>query len=170
MTRRLERTERTARLQKDKELDSIATLERVREHLDSGRSVRTLGLDAKSSGELIRQVERGFSFNALLDLESRSGVALSEIASIIDLPPRTLARRKSSGRLSSDESEKLLRISAVFEQAVDLFEGNRPGALKWLTTPKKALENETPLAYSRTELGAREVEDLIGRLEHGVFS
>jgi putative toxin-antitoxin system antitoxin component (TIGR02293 family) len=131
---------------------------------------RTLGLNAKSSGELIRQVERGFSFNALLDLESRSGVALSEIASIIDLPPRTLARRKSSGRLSSDESEKLLRISAVFEQAVDLFEGDRPGALKWLTTPKKALENETPLAYSRTELGAREVEDLIGRLEHGVFS
>ena len=131
---------------------------------------RTLGLNTKSSGELIRQVERGFSFNALLDLESRSGVALSEIASIIDLPPRTLARRKSSGRLSSDESEKLLRISAVFEQAVDLFEGDRPGALKWLTTPKKALENETPLAYSRTELGAREVEDLIGRLEHGVFS
>jgi putative toxin-antitoxin system antitoxin component (TIGR02293 family) len=86
------------------------------------------------------------------------------------LPPRTLARRKSSGRLSSDESEKLLRLSAVFEQAVDLFEGDRAGALKWLTTPKKTLENETPLAYSRTELGAREVEELIGRLEHGVFS
>lgn len=95
---------------------------------------------------------------------------MAEIASIIDLPPRTLARRKSSGRLSSDESEKLLRLSAVFEQAVDLFEGDRAGALKWLTTPKKTLENETPLAYSRTELGAREVEELIGRLEHGVFS
>jgi len=58
----------------------------------------------------------------------------------------------------------------VFEQAVDLFEGNQANALKWLTAPKKELENETPLDYSRTELGAREVEDLIGRLEHGVFS
>jgi putative toxin-antitoxin system antitoxin component (TIGR02293 family) len=131
---------------------------------------RTLGLKAKSSGELIREVRRGFSFHALLDLESRSGVSLAEIAAIIDLPPRTLARRKSSGRLSSDESEKLLRISAVFEQAVDLFEDDRGAALKWLTTPKKALEHETPLAYSRTELGAREVENLIGRLEYGVFS
>jgi putative toxin-antitoxin system antitoxin component (TIGR02293 family) len=131
---------------------------------------RILGLKAKSSGELIRQVRRGFSFHALLDLESRSGVPLTDIASIIGLPPRTLARRKSSGRLSSDESEKLLRLSAIFEQAVELFEGDRSGALKWLTTPKRALENETPLAYSRTELGAREVEDLIGRLEHGVFS
>lgn len=103
-------------------------------------------------------------------LESRSGISLSDIASLIGLPPRTFARRKASGRLTSDESEKLLRISAVFEQAVDLFEGDRAGALKWLTSPKKALQNETPLAYSRTELGAREVENLIGRLEHGVFS
>jgi putative toxin-antitoxin system antitoxin component (TIGR02293 family) len=131
---------------------------------------RTLGLKASSSGDLIRQVRRGFSFHALLDLESRSGVSLTEIASIIDLPPRTLARRKSSGRLSSDESEKVLRLSAVFEQAVDLFEGDRAGALKWLTSPKRVLENQTPLAYSRTELGAREVENLMGRLEHGVFS
>jgi putative toxin-antitoxin system antitoxin component (TIGR02293 family) len=44
------------------------------------------------------------------------------------------------------------------------------GAISWLAAPKKALGHETPLAYSRTELGAREVENLIGRLEHGVFS
>jgi putative toxin-antitoxin system antitoxin component (TIGR02293 family) len=86
------------------------------------------------------------------------------------LPPRTFARRKASGRLTSDESEKLLRISAIYEQAIDLFEGDREGALKWLTTPKKVLDNKTPLQYSRTELGAREVEKFIGRLEHGVFS
>lgn len=131
---------------------------------------RSLGLKASSSGELIRQIQRGFSFRALLDLQTRVGVPMAEIASIINLSPRTLARRKSSGRLSADESEKLLRLSAVFEQAVDLFEGDQAGALKWLTAPRKEFENETPLAYSRTELGAREVEDLLGRLEHGVFS
>ena len=131
---------------------------------------RTLGLKASSSGDLIRQVRRGFSFRALLDLQTKVGVPLAEIASIIDLPPRTLARRKSSGRLSADESEKLLRLSAVFEQAVDLFEGDQANALKWLTTRKKEIENETPLAYAGTELGAREVENMIGRLEHGVFS
>ncbi len=131
---------------------------------------RALGLKASTSGELIRQVRRGFAFRALLDLQTRVGVPLAEIASIIDLPPRTLARRKSSGRLSADESEKLLRLSAVFEHAVDLFEGDQANALRWLTAPKKELENETPLAYARTELGAREVEDLMGRLEHGVFS
>jgi putative toxin-antitoxin system antitoxin component (TIGR02293 family) len=131
---------------------------------------RTLGLCADTSGDLIRQVGRGFSFGAMLTFESRSGLNLLEIASLIGLPPRTFARRKACGRLNSDESEKLLRLSAVFERAVDLFEGDRAGALKWLSAPKRALGNETPLEYSRTELGAREVENLLGRLEHGVFS
>jgi len=129
-----------------------------------------LGLKAENSGELIRQVGRGFSFHALLAFESLSGISLPEIASMIGIPPRTLARRKASGRLTSDESEKLLRLSSVFENALDLFEGDQAKACQWLMTPKKALENQTPLAYSRTELGAREVENLIGRLEHGVFS
>jgi len=131
---------------------------------------RSLGLRAATSGELIRQVGQGFSFHALRIFQSRSGVSLSEVASIIGIPPRTLARRKSSGRLTSDESEKLLRLSSVYEQAMDLFEGDIESARKWLTTPKKALEDHSPLEYSRTELGAREVENLIGRLEHGVFS
>lgn len=131
---------------------------------------KALGLQAHSSGELIRQLGRGFSFSAMRALEARSGISLAQIASLIGLPPRTFARRKASGRLSSEESEKLLRLSAVFEQATSLFEGNHARALQWLTTPKKALENETPLEYSRTEVGAREVENLIGRLDHGVFA
>src|SRR6266705_4648640 len=89
---------------------------------------RTLGLKAENSGELIRQVGRGFSFHALRALESRSGIPLPQIAAIIGIPPRTLARRKSSGRLTSDESEKLLRLSSVFEQAVEVFEGDKVGA------------------------------------------
>src|SRR5207248_8796378 len=80
---------------------------------------RTLGLKAKNSGELIRQVGRGFSFHLLAAFEARSGISLAEIAAIVGIPPRTLARRKSSGRLTSDESEKLLRLSSVFEQAVE---------------------------------------------------
>ena len=136
----------------------------------TGLPGRTLGLKATSPRELIRQIELGFSFSRLRLLESQSGLPVARIASIIGIPERTLARRRNSGRLTSDESERLLRVSAVFEKAVDLFEGDRAAALKWLTSPKKALENETPLLYSRTELGAREVENLIGRLEHGVFS
>ncbi len=131
---------------------------------------RILGLKAENPGELIRQVERGFSFNTLRSMESHAGISVARIAAIIGIPERTLARRKTEGRLTSDESERLLRISRVFENTVDLFEGDSTNALKWLTTPKKSFESQTPLAYSRSELGAREVENLMVRLEHGIFS
>jgi putative toxin-antitoxin system antitoxin component (TIGR02293 family) len=131
---------------------------------------RALGLKARSSVDLIQQLERGLSFHALQALETHSGITVGRIATIIGIPERTLARRRTSGRLTADESERLLRVSGVYEKAVDLFEGDEAAARSWLTSPKPALAGETPLAYSRTELGAREVENLIGRLEHGVYS
>jgi len=54
-------------------------------------------------------------------------------------------------------------------EPLNCFEGDTAGAVKWLTTPRRALENLSPLAYCRTGHGAREVENLIGRLEEGVF-
>ena len=130
----------------------------------------SLGLTAANSAELIRQLERGFSFKTLLALESRSGLTLPRLGTVIGIPERTLARRKASGKLTTDESERLLRIAGIFEDAVNLFEGDVPAAMTWLTTPRKALGGRPPLSYARTEPGAREVEDLIGRLEHGIFS
>ena len=130
----------------------------------------SLGLTAANSAELIRQLERGFSFKTLLALESRSGLTLPRLGTVIGIPERTLARRKASGKLTTDESERLLRIAGIFEDAVNLFEGDVPAAVTWLTAPRKALGDRPPLSYARTEPGAREVENLIGRLEHGIFS
>jgi putative toxin-antitoxin system antitoxin component (TIGR02293 family) len=50
-----------------------------------------------------------------------------------------------------------------------LFEGDRDAAADWLTRPQPALGGAVPLELAKTGLGTREVEALIGRLEHGVF-
>jgi putative toxin-antitoxin system antitoxin component (TIGR02293 family) len=92
------------------------------------------------------------------------------LASVIGIPERTLARRRAAGRLEPDESERLLRVAILFEKCVDLFEGDVKAAVNWLTSAKKALNGQAPVLYARTELGAREVENLIGRLDHGIFS
>lgn len=130
----------------------------------------SLGLASLPTDDLIDAVQHGLSFRALETFSSETGFAPANIASMIQIPERTFARRKSSGRLSPDESERLLRISTIFEKAVALFEGDVGEALEWLTKPKKALGDKVPLSYSRSELGAREVENLIGRLENGVFT
>ncbi len=128
-----------------------------------------MGLSADRTDELIQEVRKGLSFKTLESLSSKSGISVPELAAIIEIPERTLARRKAAGRLARDESERLLRISTIFQKAVELFNGDMPEAVAWLLRPRRALADHTPLAYSGTELGAREVENLIGQLEHGVF-
>lgn len=135
-------------------------------HIPAGSS---LGLAATSTPHLIRELRQGLAFRALEFLSSESGISVGEIAELAGIPPRTLARRKVSGRLAPAESERLLRISRIFELAVGLFHGGVADAVAWLRTPRRVLAGSTPLAYSVTELGAREVETLIGQLEHGVF-
>jgi putative toxin-antitoxin system antitoxin component (TIGR02293 family) len=130
----------------------------------------SLGLPALETDALIQKLQTGLSFKALQSFSSESSIPILEIGDTMQVPERTLARRRVAGRLSSEESEKLLRLSHIFEQAVGLFEGDVEAAVAWLRSPKKALAYKAPLTYARTEIGARQVEDLIGRLEQGVFA
>jgi putative toxin-antitoxin system antitoxin component (TIGR02293 family) len=130
----------------------------------------SLGLTTSDTSDLLQQIEQGFSYDALLKLEINSGLSLALLTSVIGIPERTLARRRAAGRLEPDESERLLRVAILFEKCVDLFEGDVKAAVNWLTSAKKALNGQAPVLYARTELGAREVENLIGRLDHGIFS
>jgi len=130
----------------------------------------SLGLASSDVHALIGQVRGGFSFRVLERFQKTSGLTLETIARVVEIPPRTLIRRQASGKLTKPESERLLRLSLVFEKAVNLFEGDAESARAWLSRSNKALGGETPLSAVETEIGAREVEDLIGRLEHGVFA
>ena len=129
-----------------------------------------LGIPVKNTSDMIQRVRVGFGFAALLRFEKMSGLPKHGIADVLQIPPRTLARRRASGRLSPQESERLLRLAALFQKAVVLFEGDVERARAWFTRPVRALGYEEPLNYAKTELGAREVEHVIGRLEHGVFT
>src|SRR5687768_5519786 len=127
-------------------------------------------IGAAGPAELVSLVRAGASFNMVEDFRRRSGLTLDQIADAIAVPRRTLTQRKQYGRLKPDESDRFVRLARLFELAAALFNGDAAEALRWLAGPKRALGGETPLQYISTEVGAREVENLIGRLEHGVFS
>ena len=129
-----------------------------------------LGIRANTTLELLKRVEAGVSFKCLERLQRMLALPVGEVATLLQIPPRTLTRRKSEGRLQPDESDRLLRASRLFQLATELFEGDTDMARSWFSAPKKALGGKTPLEFVRTEVGAREVENLIGRLEHGVYS
>lgn len=118
----------------------------------------------------IRAIERGLPYRRLEKLTQALDETESEIADLVQIAPRTLARRKKEGSLKPDESERIDRFERIFQLAVDLFEGDKKHAVQWLKEPNRGLANRTPLDFTKTEIGARMVENLIGRLEHGVFS
>src|SRR5260370_3095218 len=80
----------------------------------------SLGLRGTTTPQLIEQLEVGLSFEALRALESNRRLNLLSLATLIGLPKRTLARRRSAGRLAPEESERLLRISNLFQKASQL--------------------------------------------------
>jgi putative toxin-antitoxin system antitoxin component (TIGR02293 family) len=118
---------------------------------------------------LIEQVRRGLPIAELTALQGGLQVPLEQLASKLAISRATLQRRKASGRLSPDESDKLLRFSRLLSQATDIF-GDATKAREWLKLPQRGLGGAVPLEYAETEIGAREVENLLGRIDYGVYA
>lgn len=135
-----------------------------------GTDLGLLGMEEMRTNELVRLVSEGFSYEVLENLRENAGLSTNEVANLIQVNPRTLSRRKREGRLHADESDRVLRLSRVYGRALGLFGGDLEKARNWLSTPKVALGGESPLDYSRVDVGAQEVVDLIGRIEHGIPS
>jgi len=129
-----------------------------------------LGIRQQSPLALARRVREGLAFATFDRFQRNTGLSAQVLASVVDIKLRTLHRRKAEGRLQPEESDRLLRFSGVFGKALDLFEGNVATTRAWLSSPARALGGERPIVLAKTDLGAREVEALIGRLEHGVVS
>lgn len=129
-----------------------------------------LGLPRLDTVNLIKRVEKGFSFSLLVRFQRNVALPMKDIAEWLQIPQTTLNRRRAQGRLQPDESDRVLRASRVFGKALELFEGDAEAARHWLASPQRALGGAVPMGLAKTDLGAREVEDLIERLEHGVFT
>ncbi|OGO16770.1 MAG: hypothetical protein A2Z14_05620 [Chloroflexi bacterium RBG_16_48_8] len=131
---------------------------------------RRIGVNVKNTADLIEKINSGLPFRTFEKLQSEIGLSSQELAKIVQIAPRTLTRRKSSRRFQPDESDRILRASRVYDKTLELFDGDREEARTWLTTSRKTFNGSSPLEFAITEVGAHEVEDLIGRLERGVFT
>ena len=129
-----------------------------------------LGLRSFDTASLLKRLDEGLSYAAFERLKRYLDVTSHELADAALITHRTLARRKKTGRFGPDESDRLVRLSRVFARAIELFEGDVEGARTWLMRPVLALGGAVPFEMARTEVGAREVEMLSGRIEQGVIS
>jgi putative toxin-antitoxin system antitoxin component (TIGR02293 family) len=128
------------------------------------------GRERWSELELARLVAQGIPTSVLGEVVE-SGILTRDEATRLILPRRTLAHRKRRGEhLSPDESDRLARVLHLHEIALHTFDGDAEQAGAWLRTPNRALSGEIPLELVVTSAGARLVEDVLLRIEHGVFT
>lgn len=105
----------------------------------------------------------------ILDELLRHGYSDDELAELI-VPKRTLARRRAAGELLTiEETDKALRLKRVAALAERIF-GDATKAQRWLRKPKRSLLGAAPLDYLASENGVRVVEEMLGRIEHGIYA
>ena len=119
--------------------------------------------------QLRETVKAGLPYAALEALIGKFGLAREEAAAALHLPQRTIARRKKEQRLQADESDRLLRLARVGAQAVATL-GSEEKAVQWLRRPNRALGKRVPLDLIDSDIGTRQVEEVLGRIEHGNIS
>ena len=117
----------------------------------------------------IEQIRAGLNFRAVQNLQKALDLPMERIASVLGMSRATLHRRKLQGKIDREESEKLVRYRSLMKKAEEVF-GDAENAREWLTHPQRGLGNAVPLEFAKSELGAREVENLLGRIEYGVYS
>lgn len=134
--------------------------------------VRFLGIKRKgASARLATLVAEGLSPNTAEALAGNLEMPASEfVTKYIHIPKQTMARRKAKGKLNVDESDRVARFARLLKQTTDMMEGDQDAAIRWLKSPQVLLDGQTPLEYAITETGAAEVQQLIGRVEYGVYS
>lgn len=140
----------------------------------AGRVVDALGgaevLEGKvHTFEQLRQsVRRGLPFQAFEAVTSNYRLPRPAVSRLMGTPERTLARRKRGARFQADESDRLVRVARLAALAEEVL-GNRDKASRWLQKPSRALGGATPLEHLDTELGAVQVEQVLGRIGHGII-
>lgn len=117
------------------------------------------------------QIERGFPSDALEFLKEALRLSDREISNALDVSTKTASRWRHIDkiRLSTSVSDRIYRFARIFALAAHVLE-DKDSAREWLHDKQIGLGGRSPIEMIRTEAGAREVESLLVRIEHGVLS
>jgi putative toxin-antitoxin system antitoxin component (TIGR02293 family) len=123
----------------------------------------------KKAEDLREAVRAGLPLVALRSLQESLQLSREGLSRMLSMPARTMARRQKQARLTADESDRLIRAARVMANAKRVL-GSRDKAAHWLRTANRALDGAAPLSLLDTDIGAEQVSEILGRIEHGIYS
>jgi putative toxin-antitoxin system antitoxin component (TIGR02293 family) len=129
------------------------------------RLLDEVSVEAQAAG-LTAAVREGLPVT-LVDEVAADGLLSAAELDRLAISRKTLAHRRGLGRLSPEQSDRLLRLLRIIGQARATF-GAPDKAARWLRRPTRALDGNAPLELLDTDIGPRRVEVLLGRIDHGI--
>lgn len=130
-----------------------------------------LGRPIHNQLDLADLIAQGVPRLAAQAVRQRLNLSERELAQSIGVSAKTLQRqaKAQAERLNPAQGDRLYRLARLVAIAEEVFE-DQTRAHRWLREPQRGLGNRVPMELLESEAGAREVEDLLGRIEYGVFS
>ncbi len=129
-----------------------------------------MAAEPATPGEWVERIQAGLPAASALAFKDKLKLTYFELAALLGVSPRTLARwNPAKSRLDPVSGDRLVRSARLYAIAAEVLEDDEAAA-RWLKAPQRALGGAVPLQLAQTDVGARAVEGLLGRMEHGVYT
>jgi len=141
---------------------------KLRNVIDLLGGTKVLG-ELEEPADIQDAIRGGLPIGSLERLTDALDLTDADITTVLGMAPRTLARRKRERHLSPVESDRVYRVARVTQLAVDVL-GDLDKARQWLNDPNQALGGAIPLTMLDTEIGARQVEEVLLHIIYGIYA
>ncbi len=129
-----------------------------------------IAAEPATASEWVARIRKGLPAASALAFKAALGLTNRELAALLGVSPRTVARLDPArSHLDAVSGDRLVRVARLYAIAAEVLE-DAPAAAQWLKSPQRALGGAVPLELAQTDVGSRAVEALLGRMEHGVFT
>ena len=120
----------------------------------------------------VSRVREGVPVADAVEVMRAWSIPIARFATVLGVSERQWGRARSeasNATLSPVASDRLMRVAQVFDHAKTIFD-NQGNAVEWFVTSNPALSGEAPLSLLDTDAGVHEVDDVLTRLEFGVYA
>jgi len=136
---------------------------------NSLHSILNLTASFQNEMDLVNLTRNGILKQSVTKMAANFGITQEKICELLHMSTRNFQRIKDNTPLDIYTSEQTIEMANVYSKAHLIFV-NDEAVKQWFQTSNYALGNQKPLDLLDTSFGVKMVSDVLGRIEHGVFS
>ncbi|GAB1462774.1 hypothetical protein MASR2M52_07850 [Pedobacter sp.] len=125
--------------------------------------------DHPSDYDLVNVARKGIAKKNLLALAKKLSLTIEELADILHISERTLQRYTPSTLIKTEHADRAIELAKLYERGAEVL-GSHEAFNRWLRNSNYSLKSQIPLTLLDTSIGFTMVLDVLGRIEHGVYS